>query len=70
MNEGSVVGFEIVEPGAYYDPEQNASLFINGEDFTDQVVLNIEYLLVSYVYYPIIQEGHLDLGLWADQEHM
>ena len=33
MNEGSVVGFEIVEPGAYYDPEQNASLFINGGRF-------------------------------------
>ena len=62
MNEGSVVGFEIVEPGAYYDPEQNASLFINGEDFTDQVVLNIEYLLVSYVILSNYSGGAPGLG--------
>ena len=63
MNEaGSVVGFEVVEPGAYYDPEQNATLFINGEDFTDQVELSIEYLLVSYVILSNYSGGAPGLG--------
>ena len=59
---GVVLGFEILEPGAYYDPAQSASIFINGEDFTDQISISIENLLVSYVILSNYSGGAPGLG--------
>jgi hypothetical protein len=46
---GKVTNFKIVEPGAYYDPSADINITINGEDFTNQLSVRVDYLLVSYV---------------------
>ncbi|MEK9772951.1 MAG: hypothetical protein VW576_05245, partial [Opitutae bacterium] len=46
---GIIEDFKIIEPGAYYDEHQDISLVIDGVDYSDDVTINIEPLLVSYV---------------------
>ena len=46
---GDILGFNVLEPGAFYANAQDANITINGTDFTSQLTINIQGLLVSYV---------------------
>ena len=46
---GDILGFNVLEPGAFYANAQDANITINGTDFTSQLTVNIQGLLVSYV---------------------
>ncbi|MDG1355049.1 MAG: C-type lectin domain-containing protein, partial [Opitutales bacterium] len=46
---GHILGFNVLEPGAFYANAQDANITINGTDFTNQLTVNIQSLLVSYV---------------------
>ena len=46
---GDILGFNVLEPGAFYANAQDANITINGTDFTNQLTVNIQGLLVSYV---------------------
>jgi hypothetical protein len=58
---GQVTGFNITEPGSFYDSDRAPKLYLNGQHFPD-VQVRISYLLVSYVILSNYSKGALGLG--------
>ena len=67
---GYIEDFKVIDPGAYYDTEQNVTLVINGQDFSTEVSVMRGEILVSYVILSNYSGGAAGLGWVGKKVHM